>query len=313
MNLVNSNTDFENNEHEKIMDHKLNDVDPLNNLCDMFQPKPFLFNEHPIFPTDENNIDTFPKKLLSDCDLSLTYPYSPFSKISEPDSLSESDYLGQNFMNSSFNEFNGTNFFEQLAPSNDLNDADVHNVKQRIFKDENQENTVVNKKESEICENTYTNQNSFSLLKKINEKPKNLKFFVFNNKQLNANDGSSINLSYVKTVTKKKQRYFESDFLNKKNTHEGAKKFKYKCEHPGCTQTFKTKKLKLNRHDSSNPECRIDIITLLHLIKKAGDILNLKEKNGKNFRIKRLKKIYKKSIIGLPHYEYAINILGNKC
>ena len=90
-----------------------------------------------------------------------------------------------------------------------------------------------------------------------------------------------------------------------------AKKFKYKCEHPGCNKTFKTKKLKLNRHDVSNNECRLDIVSLLNLIQKTRDILNLYKKKSINSRIKTLKKFYKKCIIGLPHYEYAINILSS--
>ena len=308
MNLLNSNTDFNYNEQEKIIDHNQDDLESLNNFDEMFHPRPLIFNDH-VFPTNENNTDTFGKKLLSDCDLSLTYPYSPFSKISESDSLSESDYLGQNFMKSSFNELSGTNFFEQLNPTNELNDANGNNIKQRIFKDEN---PIINKKETENCENIFTNQNSFTLLKKNNEIEKKPKFFVYDNKQLSMNDGKSFSFSFAKTVTKKRQRYFDTDCSNIKISKDGSKKFKYKCEHPGCTQTFKTKKLKLNRHDLSNPECKVDFITLLHLVKKTGDILGLKEKKSKNFRIKKLKKLFKKSFVGLPHYEYAINILGSK-
>ena len=311
MNLSSSDNYLNFHEPEKIIDQKQDDLESLNNIDDMFQPKPFLFNDHPIFPNEEKNLDTFPKRLLSDYDLSLTNQFSPYSKLSESDLLSESDYLGQNFMKAS-NEFSGASLFDQLSPFNESNEAKVNNIKQRIFKDEN---PITCRKGSDICENSNTNQNSFSLLRKINDKSKNLKFFVFDSTHLNTNDGnrSYINLSRFKTVSKKKQRYFETDFSSIKNTLEEDRKFLYKCEHPGCSQTFRTKKLKLNRHDLSDPECKIDIITLLNLVKKTGDILKLKGKKTKSFRIRKLKKMYKKSIIGLPHYEYAINILGRKC
>ena len=38
-------------------------------------------------------------------------------------------------------------------------------------------------------------------------------------------------------------------------------KYKYKCEHPGCRKSFRTLKLKLNRHDFSDYECKKDTIT----------------------------------------------------
>lgn len=165
--------------------------------------------------------------------------------------------------------------------------------KQKLYKENKIE--ANDRKSSEINENSLTNQNSLPVFKKMKSKNFNTNPFTY---------------FYVKNVSKKKQRYFESDSNNKKSNLENSLKFQYKCEHPGCNKTFKTMKLKLNRHDITNNECRLDIVTLLNLISKTRNILKRNKKKFKNSRIKTLKKLYKKSIIGLPHYEYVINILG---
>ena len=95
--------------------------------------------------------------------------------------------------------------------------------------------------------------------------------------------------------------------FNEKNIF---KKYKYKCEHPGCNKTFKTMKLKLNRHDLSNGDCKMDTIALLYMINDIKKLLK-KGKGKFNTRINRLKRLYKKCIFSLPHKEYAINIVGN--
>ena len=69
-------------------------------------------------------------------------------------------------------------------------------------------------------------------------------------------------------------------------------------------------KLKLNRHDLSESNCKKDTIILLYMINDVKKLLKI-EKRKNNARINRLKKIYKKCILNLAHRDYAINIAGN--
>ena len=69
-------------------------------------------------------------------------------------------------------------------------------------------------------------------------------------------------------------------------------------------------KLKLNRHDLSESNCKKDTIILLYMINDVKKLLKI-EKRKNNARINRLKKIYKKCILNLAHTDYAINIAGN--
>lgn len=87
-------------------------------------------------------------------------------------------------------------------------------------------------------------------------------------------------------------------------------KYKYKCEHPGCKKTFRTMKLKLNRHDLSNKECKSDTIALLYMIR---EVKRMVEKIGRRSKSKRLllKKLYRKCLFNIPHKDYSISSLGN--
>ena len=65
-------------------------------------------------------------------------------------------------------------------------------------------------------------------------------------------------------------------------------------------------KLKLNRHDVSEHECKKDTINILYMIRNVKNIINkLKRKNSNG-----IKKYYKKCIFILQHKDYAINIAG---
>ena len=187
----------------------------------------------------------------------------------------------------------------------------IRQVKDKIplpFNEE-QKDKIPEKNENEN-ENELTNQNSgifYNLhKKKVNKFRKKIKFLIFSNS---------------KAKCKKKIKYIERncnktvetlDMLNIKEFNEKNifKKYKYKCEHPGCNKTFKTMKLKLNRHDLSNGDCKMDTIALLYMINDTKKLLK-KGKGKFNTRINRLKRLYKKCIFSLPHKEYAINIVGN--
>ena len=173
-------------------------------------------------------------------------------------------------------------------------------------------------------ENALTNQNSgiFNKIlrrKKINKLKKKIKFVVLTNQKQSSLQSQTQNsnkqnnaekFSIIKNKRNNNNGMTNDLILKEFNEKNIIKNYKYKCEHPGCRKTFKTLKLKLNRHDISNCNCKKDTITLIYMIKNVKNVL----KNGKkitNARIKRLKKFYKKCIFSLPHKDYAINIAGN--
>ena len=177
---------------------------------------------------------------------------------------------------------------------------------------------ILEKNENEN-ENELTNQNSGIFYKfhkkKINKFKKRIKFLVLSN-QKKAKTSSKIKNKRYENVAGKENEEKNNQISNKNISKEiyekiinTRDKYKYKCEHPGCRKSFRTLKLKLNRHDFSDYECKKDTITLLYMIKNTKSIINkLKRKN--NTRINRIKKYYKKCIFILPHKDYAINIAG---
>ena len=161
--------------------------------------------------------------------------------------------------------------------------------------------------QSEKNENELTNQNSgiFNKIKnrKINKIRKKLKFLILEEKKQS------------KVLTQKEKENGKAsntpDFTLKELFEKNIiKKYKYKCEHSGCTKTFRTLKLKLNRHDLSDINCKKDTITLLYMVNNVKKLLK-REKRKNSTRINRLQKLYKKCIYSLPHRDYAINIAGN--
>ena len=173
----------------------------------------------------------------------------------------------------------------------------IHLTTYGDYKDDNEQ--------SEKNENELTNQNSgiFNKIqnRKINKMRKKLKFLILEEKK------------QTKALTPmEKENGKNSDVPDLKELFEKniIKKYKYKCEHSGCTKTFRTLKLKLNRHDLSDINCKKDTITLLYMVNNVKKLLK-REKRKNSTRINRLQKLYKKCIYSLPHKDYAINIAGN--
>jgi hypothetical protein len=173
----------------------------------------------------------------------------------------------------------------------------IHLTTYGDYKDDNEQ--------SEKNENELTNQNSgiFNKIqnRKINKMRKKLKFLILEEKK------------QTKALTRmEKEIGKNSDVPDLKELFEKniIKKYKYKCEHSGCTKTFRTLKLKLNRHDLSDINCKKDTITLLYMVNNVKKLLK-REKRKNSTRINRLQKLYKKCIYSLPHRDYAINIAGN--
>ena len=161
---------------------------------------------------------------------------------------------------------------------------------------------IENENENEL---TFQNSGIFYNIhkKKINKFRKKLKFLILRNQKKSDNKVNKDN-------KEKNEAISDTVILKKFNEKSICKKYKYKCEHPGCTKTFRTMKLKLNRHDLSESNCKKDTIILLYMINDVKKLLKI-EKRKNNARINRLKKIYKKCILNLAHRDYAINIAGN--
>ena len=163
------------------------------------------------------------------------------------------------------------------------------------------------KEQSEKDENELTNQNSgiFNKIqnRKINKIKKKLKFLILEEKKQSKD---------LTQMEKENGKISETPDINLKELFEKniIKKYKYKCEHSGCTKTFRTLQLKLNRHDLSDINCKKDTITLLYMVNNVKKLLK-REKRKNSTRINRLQKLYKKCIYSLPHKDYAINIAGN--
>ena len=161
--------------------------------------------------------------------------------------------------------------------------------------------------QSEKNENELTNQNSgiFNKIqnRKINKIKKKLKFLILEEKKQSKD---------LTQMEKENGKISETPDINLKELFEKniIKKYKYKCEHSGCTKTFRTLKLKLNRHDLSDINCKKDTITLLYMVNNVKKLLK-REKRKNSTRINRLQKLYEKCIYSLPHKDYAINIAGN--
>jgi hypothetical protein len=105
---------------------------------------------------------------------------------------------------------------------------------------------------------------------------------------------------------------FETHLLKLQN-EDNFKEKKYKCSHPGCDLTYKTKKQLISHHSKMDIECQRDTILCLKLIAYAKKIIlnkikkNILKKDNLKFIIEKYENVIKN--IGLK--EYAQMICGN--
>jgi len=252
------------------------------------------------------------------CDFS-DYSFNSFEDFQPIKKLEmESDYSNKKIDEIKIEEKNDINkFLQNDIPLPFMNKYDIiqetnQNIPIITYGDYNlncnsNEKILENKEFENENENELTYQNSgifYNIHKrKINKFRKKLKFLLLPNKKKSDNKVNKDN-------KEKNEAISDTVILKKFNEKSICKKYKYKCEHPGCTKTFRTMKLKLNRHDLSESNCKKDTIILLYMINDVKKLLKL-EKRKNNARINRLKKIYKKCILNLAHRDYAINIAGN--
>ena len=260
-----------------------------------------------LFSNNEFNCD------FSDYSFNSFEGFQPIKKLEM-----ESDYSNKKIDEIKIEEKNDMNkFLQNDIPLPFMNKYDIiqetnQNIPMITYGDYNlnynsNEKILENKEIENENENELTYQNSgifYNIHKrKINKFRKKLKFLLLPNKKKNDNKVNKDNKEKNEAIT-------DTVILKKFNDKSISKNYKYKCEHPGCTKTFRTMKLKLNRHDLSESNCKKDTIILLYMINDVKKLLKI-EKRKNNARINRLKKIYKKCILNLAHRDYAINIAGN--
>ena len=311
MNKINLNTDF-------LFSTSSNGIESLEQKR-IFAP--LNISENKLF-SDLNYFSVGNKPQLINnefnCDFS-DYSFNSFEDFQPIKKLEmESDYSNKKIDEIKIEEKNDINkFLQNDIPLPFMNKYDIiqetnQNIPIITYGDYNlncnsNEKILENKEIENENENELTYQNSgifYNIHKrKINKFRKKLKFLLLPNKKKSDNkvnkDNKEKNVAITDTV-----------ILKKFNDKSISKNYKYKCEHPGCTKTFRTMKLKLNRHDLSESNCKKDTIILLYMINDVKKLLKL-EKRKNNARINRLKKIYKKCILDLAHRDYAINIAGN--
>ena len=311
MNKINLNTDF-------LFSTSSNGIESLEQKR-IFSP--LNISENKLF-SDLNYFSVGNKPQLINnefnCDFS-DYSFISFEDFQPIKKLEmESDYSNKKIDEIKIEEKNDINkFLQNDIPLPFMNKYDIiQETNQKIpiitYGDYNlncnsNEKILENKEIENENENELTYQNSgifYNIHKrKINIFRKKLKFLLLPNKKKSDNKVNKDNKEKNEAIT-------DTVILKKFNDKSISKNYKYKCEHPGCTKTFRTMKLKLNRHDLSESNCKKDTIILLYMINDVKKLLKI-EKRKNNARINRLKKIYKKCILDLAHRDYAINIAGN--
>ena len=105
---------------------------------------------------------------------------------------------------------------------------------------------------------------------------------------------------------------FETHLLKTNIDKEGEKKFK--CNHPNCDLSYRTKKQLVSHHGKMDIECQRDTIHLLKLISNAKkSILKLFKNNKINIQeYKKIKQKYENIIKNVSITEYAQMICGNQ-
>lgn len=146
---------------------------------------------------------------------------------------------------------------------------------------------------------------------------KNAEFGIINsssNNSLSPSDGSILIVN--KTKNKEELESLEEDSKNESDSSkykvnyktESKIQYRYKCEHPGCKKSFKTKKLKISRHNFLNKNCKEDTIILLKTINETKCLLIKSLKKNKN-ETKCLINFLKSKLINIQQKDYANNIL----
>ena len=311
MNKINLNTDF-------LFSTSSNGIESLEQKR-IFAP--LNISENKLF-SDLNYFSVGNKPQLINnefnCDFS-DYSFNSFEGFQPIKKLEmESDYSNKKIDEIKIEEKNDMNkFLQNDIPLPFMNKYDIiqetnQNIPMITYGDYNlncnsNEKILENKEIENENENELTYQNSgifYNIHKrKINKFRKKLKFLLLPNQKKSDNKVNKDN-------KEKNEAISDTVILKKFNDKSISKNYKYKCEHPGCTKTFRTMKLKLNRHDLSESNCKKDTIILLYMINDVKKLLKI-EKRKNNARINRLKKIYKKCILNLAHRDYAINIAGN--
>ena len=218
------------------------------------------------------------------------------------------------------NNNNNNNEFENNNIENNNNNDDINfdNNNNNEFENNNIENnkkvlgikTAKNKIIINSEKNEDKNEIKEKFMKKLNfldeESQKN------DNKKKNNSKHKSAPIKLISDKNKFNAILFETHLLKFQN-EDNFKDKKYKCNHPGCDLTYKTKKQLISHHSKMDIECQRDTILCLKLIAYAKKIIlnkikkNILKKDNLKFIIEKYENVIKN--IGLK--EYAQMICGN--
>lgn len=251
------------------------------------EKKSYILNEEPLKTFSEQNENEQDNKSII---FIKQFPYSKNGNIILENSIKQKIDNIHLFETINFGEISG-----RL-----LTEGNENYEKDKNYKNENVESSDNNA----LNEQYFFKKSINNLHQESMNKLKNLKYIQ--NKEI----------SSKKIVNNEKNLSIENNYSslnqNSDTTQEGNEiKYKYKCEHPGCRNTFKTKKLKTNRHDFSDKLCKDDTLLLLNTIKEVVSIIvenqNLKLKMK---RKRKYRKYFKQCVNDIPHSDYSIHILG---
>lgn len=203
-----------------------------------------------------------------------------------------------------------SNFYLNPLINNNLNDFDNNeNYNKKVLGIKTAKNKIIINSEKNIENEKNTVKENFI---------KNLNFLdeecqkQNENKKKNISKHKSAPIKLISDKNKYNAIIFETHLLKFQN-EDNFKEKKYKCVHPGCDLTYKTKKQLISHHCKMDIECQRDTILWLKLIAFAKKIIlnkikkNILKKDNLISLIQKYENIIKK--IGLK--EYAQMICGS--
>lgn len=190
-------------------------------------------------------------------------------------------------------------------------------------------NFEINNNNIIINNNNYSNNNldinksniiihNNNLISQLEEQSKQI---IINKNNINRNNEEEQLIKNYTSNNKINNEFENKDNKNKnrikiikKNNETNVYSKIIKYGHPKA-RIYKTMKQKLNIHKKLDRECRDDSISLIHGISELRKIIKVLTNNTNSENktsIKQLKDLYKTTILGLQHKEYAQNISGYK-
>ena len=203
-----------------------------------------------------------------------------------------------------------TNFYlNPLINNNNIYDIDNNeNYNKKVLGIKTAKNKIIINSEKNVENEKNITENFIKNLNFLDEECQKQN----ENKKKNISKHKSAPIKLISDKNKYNAIIFETHLLKFQND-DNVKEKKYKCVHPGCDLTYKTKKQLISHHCKMDIECQKDSILWLKLIAYAKKIIlnkikkNLLKKDNLQSLIEKYENIIKK--FGLK--EYAQMICGS--